>query len=262
MKFGFFSKFDYNFIEGKGLLIAVIISFSSISFIIGFFAGKKYSGGEISQSAKKIGGFVVTEVKTLKETVPVSAPESETAVKDNQHSRDKEQEYAANQVLKAQQQQKNTKPEPPPATEKNLPETETVVVNREVEPKPQQQKQGKEHRTVKADSKPELKTAQKKQAQAKQKPVEEKPAKQTEEAFRQRYYIQVGAFKNVEEATRVQNDLKIKGFSASILKTPIKDGVTLYKVRVGDYNSQTEANAVLGRLSKKGFKCFMRGEPR
>jgi cell division protein FtsN len=262
MKFGFFSKFDYNFIEGKGLLIAVIISFSSISFIIGFFAGKKFSGGEIPQSAKKIGSFVVTEVKTLKETVPGTIPEAEVTGRDNW---DKEQEHGAPLGAKTQQQKKAVT-DKPPAVEKNIaePETaETVVYNREAELKPVQQKPAaKERKVVKAETKPEPKSVVKKLAQAKARPVEEKPAKKADDGHGQRYYIQVGAFKNAEEATKVQSDLRKKGFEASILKTQIKDGVTLFKVRVGDYHSQAEANAVLGRLSKKGFKCFMRGEPR
>ncbi|MBF0464859.1 MAG: SPOR domain-containing protein [Nitrospirae bacterium] len=251
MKLGFFGKFDYNFIEGKGLLIAIIISFSSISFIIGFFAGKKFSGGEIPQSAKKIGGFVVTEVKTIKEetahTVATPTPDITT-----------EQERPAPETTKHQQQQQKIAglTETPHAIEETY--TEPVAEVHEPSPKPQRQV----HQTPRQEQKPEPKAAVKKTAQPKVKPVPEKLLKQPEAAHGQRYFIQVGAFKNVLEAEKVQEDLKRKGFSANILKTPIKDGVTLFKVRVGDYSSQTEANAVLGRLSKKGFKAFIRGEPR
>ncbi|QWR76122.1 SPOR domain-containing protein [Candidatus Magnetomonas plexicatena] len=249
MKLGFFGKFDYNFIEGKGLLIAVIISFSSISFIIGFFAGKKFSSGEIPQSAKKIGGYVVTEVKTLKEeTSHAVTPEPATTVNV------KQQEYTAPEAT-PQQAQKPAAADTPQASEK--PAAEPMLEVQEPVSKPPQQV--KEHQAAKT---PEPKAAVKKPVQPKVKPAQEKQSKQPETPHGQMYYIQVGAFKNVEEAEKIQEDLRRKGFSANILKTPIKDGVTLFKVRVGDYSSQAEANAILGRLSKKGFKGFTRGEPR
>jgi cell division protein FtsN len=43
MKTGLFDKFSYNFIEGKAPLIAIVILITSISFTLGFFAGKSLS---------------------------------------------------------------------------------------------------------------------------------------------------------------------------------------------------------------------------
>ncbi|MCI4625987.1 MAG: SPOR domain-containing protein [Candidatus Magnetoovum sp. WYHC-5] len=71
MKNGFFDKFPCEIIEGKGLLIAIVIVFSSLSFTLGFFIGKKVQTPD----------FLSTSFNTaLKESEIVEEEVSQTGV--------------------------------------------------------------------------------------------------------------------------------------------------------------------------------------
>ncbi|MBF0564257.1 MAG: SPOR domain-containing protein [Nitrospirae bacterium] len=72
-----------------------------------------------------------------------------------------------------------------------------------------------------------------------------------------KFFIQVGAFKSLGEAMRLQEELSQKGFESNVSKHAISDSVTLYKVRLGNY-SRDEATQTLSKLNKKGVKGFMR----
>ena len=56
-----------------------------------------------------------------------------------------------------------------------------------------------------------------------------------------RYTIQVGAFQKEEEARQIVNNLKSKGYPAFIKATDIPGKGTLYRVRIGTFNTRVTA---------------------
>lgn len=66
------------------------------------------------------------------------------------------------------------------------------------------------------------------------------------------YLIQVGAFKVAEDAEQMRARMAILGFEARVSNTD-KDGVTLYRVRLGPYASVEELNKAKARVSENGI---------
>ena len=67
------------------------------------------------------------------------------------------------------------------------------------------------------------------------------------------YYLQVGAFRSMEEAERMRAKLAFLGFEASLYKKT-KPGSIFYRVRLGAFNSEEELNRVKKRLSDGKIK--------
>ncbi len=67
-----------------------------------------------------------------------------------------------------------------------------------------------------------------------------------------KYVIQVGAFKNKENAERLIDILEGKGFKAMINKKII-NGEIFYRVWLGEFSTETQAREVLSKLKKQGY---------
>lgn len=67
------------------------------------------------------------------------------------------------------------------------------------------------------------------------------------------FYIQAGYFKNRKNATNLTKKLKRKGYDC-YLATQIKDGATFYRVKIGRFNTRSEAEAEAARLKSDGYK--------
>ena len=67
------------------------------------------------------------------------------------------------------------------------------------------------------------------------------------------YFLQVGAFRVVEEADRMRARLAFLGFEASIYKKN-KKGNVFYRVRLGPFSSSEELNKIKFRLNKNNVK--------
>ena len=80
------------------------------------------------------------------------------------------------------------------------------------------------------------------------KPVEAAPAKS--DAI---YFLQVGAFVKRADADAQKANLAIQGIQAQLSEVT-SDGNTLWRVRVGPYNSVEETNSVRDKLSGMGIK--------
>lgn len=65
------------------------------------------------------------------------------------------------------------------------------------------------------------------------------------------YLLQVGAFKNSEDAEQMRARMAILGFEARVSETE-RDGATFHRVRLGPYPSIEELNKAKGRLSENG----------
>ncbi|WP_147534444.1 N-acetylmuramoyl-L-alanine amidase [Bacillus marasmi] len=66
------------------------------------------------------------------------------------------------------------------------------------------------------------------------------------------YKVQIGAFRVKENAIKLADEARAKGFNSTIL---IRDG--LYKVQLGAFRSKTNADALLARAKNAGFSAFI-----
>jgi cell division protein FtsN len=67
------------------------------------------------------------------------------------------------------------------------------------------------------------------------------------------YFLQVGAFTKRADADAQKANLAIQGIQAQLSEVT-SDGNTLWRVRVGPYNSVEESNSVRDKLSGMGIK--------
>jgi len=81
------------------------------------------------------------------------------------------------------------------------------------------------------------------------KPVEAAPPAKSDSI----YFLQVGAFNKRADADAQKANLAIQGIQAQLSEVT-SDGNTLWRVRVGPYNSVEESNSVRDKLSGMGIK--------
>ena len=67
------------------------------------------------------------------------------------------------------------------------------------------------------------------------------------------YFLQVGAFVKRPDADAQKANLAIQGIQAQLSEVTA-DGNTLWRVRVGPYNSPEESNALRDKLNSMGIK--------
>jgi cell division protein FtsN len=70
------------------------------------------------------------------------------------------------------------------------------------------------------------------------------------------FYLQVGAFRSIDEADRMRARLAFLGFEASLYKKN-KPGSVFYRVRLGPFTSKEELNIVKKRLSGDNIKSHV-----
>ena len=81
------------------------------------------------------------------------------------------------------------------------------------------------------------------------KPADASPASKSDSI----YFLQVGAFTKRADADAQKANLAIQGIQAQLSEVT-SDGNTLWRVRVGPYNSVEESNSVRDKLSSIGIK--------
>lgn len=74
-----------------------------------------------------------------------------------------------------------------------------------------------------------------------------------QDAAKTGYFLQVGAYKSAEDAERQKGNLAMQGFEAKVTQREV-NGVTMYRVRMGPYNSLDEMTAVRSRLQSAGVE--------
>ncbi|MET0852165.1 MAG: SPOR domain-containing protein, partial [Candidatus Rokuibacteriota bacterium] len=62
------------------------------------------------------------------------------------------------------------------------------------------------------------------------------------------FNVQVGAFKNRQQADAVHRDLRTAGFEAFVTTLGTADGETRFRVRVGPFPSRAEAERTAQRM--------------
>ena len=68
------------------------------------------------------------------------------------------------------------------------------------------------------------------------------------------YFVQVGAFTRTEEAEQQRAKLAMNGYAAKITERE-QSGRTVYRVRVGPYESRDEADGVQARLQEANVEA-------
>ena len=66
------------------------------------------------------------------------------------------------------------------------------------------------------------------------------------------YWLQAGAFSEEREADNLKAKIALTGLEASVRPVTIPDKGTLYRVRLGPYQSLDDANRIKGTLSQNG----------
>jgi cell division protein FtsN len=121
-----------------------------------------------------------------------------------------------------------------------LPEMEVVVPEEEIAPPPARsvQRPAVESTPV---TQPEPASPAAKATPAKASPVET-------------YLLQVGSFRNGEQAERFKAELALLGLETSIQKVTIDNKSTYHRVRVGPFHDSGSLNNARSRLSKQGIE--------
>ena len=74
-----------------------------------------------------------------------------------------------------------------------------------------------------------------------------------QDAAKTGYFLQVGAYKSSEDAERQKGNLAMQGFEAKVTQREV-NGATMYRVRLGPFNSLDEMTAVRSRLQSTGVE--------
>jgi cell division protein FtsN len=82
------------------------------------------------------------------------------------------------------------------------------------------------------------------------KPAVSQPA--TKPADSTPFLVQAGAFQNVDDAEKLKAKLALAGMEASVQKADVPGKGVWYRVRLGPYNGQAEANAAIASLKQNG----------
>ena len=74
-----------------------------------------------------------------------------------------------------------------------------------------------------------------------------------QDAAKTGYFLQVGAYKSSEDAERQKGNLAMQGFEAKVTQREV-NGATMYRVRLGPFNSLDDMTAVRSRLQSTGVE--------
>ena len=79
-----------------------------------------------------------------------------------------------------------------------------------------------------------------------------KPADKPAAAVRESYFLQAGAFQNESDADNLKAKIAFIGLAATVKAVTLPDKGTLYRVRLGPYQSLEEVNRIKSALSETG----------
>lgn len=74
-----------------------------------------------------------------------------------------------------------------------------------------------------------------------------------QDAAKTGYFLQVGAYKSAEDAERQKGNLAMQGFEAKVTQREV-NGATMYRVRLGPFNSLDDMTSVRSRLQSTGVE--------
>jgi cell division septation protein DedD len=230
-----FKKQSPVFYIGKGLIIASVVITTSLGFLLGFFVGKQVHPLQENRSAGTVPLKEPAQTPQEPETAQVAAPEQPG--KNVQPSRDQ-------QIAESRSENPTEKP---PG---NLRDTGPSSADRQ-------------HEQPRSPVTPKTKQAQ--VANSAQGSPEKKNTDGTQDKIpppktpsARKYTVQVGAFKNPEEADALRTSMSKKGYKVFVIPTKTKKQELLHKVMVGEYKTRKEAEVLSIKLkNSEGLRTFV-----
>jgi cell division septation protein DedD len=229
MKRGDVRKPSSVFYIGKGLIVASIVITASLGFLLGFFVGKKFQPLSETQSASMV-------LPEGPDQFPQEAPGKESLPQQPELSRE--------QNDKPLNEQQETTPV------KALRDTGTIPSEKRHD-KPQSTPSSKT--THVQETKPASGSSQTKQTA-----ISTDKLQPTVTSVTRKYTVQIGAFKNPEEADALRNRMSKKGYKAFVTTAKTKKQEILHKVMVGTYTTRKEAEVLSIKLkNSEGLRTFV-----
>jgi cell division septation protein DedD len=244
MKRADFKKPSQVFYIGKGLIIGSVVITASLGFLLGFFVGKKTY--PLSETTPEIAVSVQEKVaeENAKGT-PVREPLQEPSQAAQMPGQEKSMQTAQDQ----------SSPEshtiPPVRTPASNLRTTGFSSSGKGQIQGASQSAGKTEQAQATKSVPV--STEKKDAKT---PQDKQESPKTT-AIR-KYTVQVGAFKNAEEADALRTKMSKKGYKAFVTAAKTKKQEILHKVMVGEYRTRQEAEVLSVKLkNSEGLRTFV-----
>ncbi len=219
-------------IFGKGVVIVIVVLFSSLSFVLGYFVGR-LGREERNASATR-------PLETA--AAPVDAPALQPAARP-----------APAQTNPATSEQSQGAPGSP-----NLPSSQAKPATASPKETGKEDPQGAPDRTPMPAAKERPKEASGETAKKGQK-ESASPAPQAGKTSSSNIYtVQLGALKNAGEAKRLRQEFEKKGYKTYVSVTKNKKHEKIYKIRVGEFGEKKEAEILALKLKKaEGLNAFV-----
>ena len=240
-----FKKQSSIFYIGKGLIIGSVVITASLGFLLGFLVGRQVHPLPETPS-NSTASLPVKEPAQNPEVAPVTEPMQQSSESAHMMS----------------VPEKNTQP----AQEQQGVESRAISPvqspggsNRDSASSPSEkaQKQAPSQSTVKAGQAQTAKPSQGSPEKKDGKSLQDKEEVTKIEATR-KYTVQVGAFKNAEEADALRNKMSKKGYKAFVTAAKTKKQEILHKVMVGEYKTRREAEVLSVKLkNSEGLRTFV-----
>jgi cell division septation protein DedD len=210
---------------GTGIVIVIVVIFSSVSFVLGYFVGKVGRDDRAEPFVRAADGPVQPKASDLQPVKPESAAQSGLPSSDTQ----------AHEVVAAGQ------PKDAPAPDNN---PQALPGESEKRGSGQSPQPGVKERP--AVPKKEVSGADDSAEQA------------SVQANEQVYTVQLGALKKAGEAKRLRAKFEKKGYKTFLVITMNKKHEKIYKIRVGEFRKKKEAEILALKLRKtEGLKAFV-----
>ncbi|MGB5750511.1 MAG: SPOR domain-containing protein [Desulfobacterales bacterium] len=130
----------------------------------------------------------------------------------------------------------------------------TRVISKKVEPLPDKKPPATTGKKATNKSSSKKETAVKSGAVKKEPPKPPIASKSEAKPSGKVYTVQVAAVKVAKDADRLVGQLKKKGYPAYRTISKVQGKGIWFRVRVGEYNSRTDASSTMQKLKKKGLK--------
>lgn len=221
------------------ILIAVLILVSVIGYFAGqYFYNEKISSNNQTQSNPLIHPLIEEKKYTTIEnlTPSILVPQ----IKQHNNSKDQSKNQPKNQETNQQTNQETNQKE----------NQEPKETNQETNQETSQETNQETNQETSQETSQQINPKITKQNQEINQEINEKTT--FKESQNGSYYIQLGSYSTIENAENIKSQLEQIGLQPKIEKI-IKNEIIIYRVIIGPYNSEEEANQESIKLKKLGF---------
>ncbi len=217
-------------IFGKGIVIVIVVVFSSISFVLGYFVGK-IGREDVNQPAR------AAETAAVPIESPAPQPRQPIPAETGSSPTDQLQTTPADGRTHLPSQGKTVIP----SAKETGREPGQVTTNDA--PMPSAKEQPKE-----------APRQERKDGSKGSRSVEPQPKQSSKEV----YTVQLGALKNAAEAKKLRQKFEKKGYKTYLSAAKGKKHEKIYKIRVGEFKERKEAEVLALKLKKtEGLNAFV-----